>query len=111
VAITLLELSQRLDPTSPHSHSDLGLAYYLHARYREAIASLENARSLGPTHQSTLLLLPAVYAKAGRIDDAKRAAGRLLQHYPFFRRRDYTLFRDPAHNAAVVEGLRLAGVQ
>ena len=55
--------------------------------------------------------LAAVYAQAGRQEDAEREAKRVRELNPFFEVDSYgTVFRNPADRDKIIEGLRKAGL-
>lgn len=58
------------------------------------------------------LALAAAYAQSGRSEDAKRSAEMVKKLHPFFEvDSSFTLFRNPADRAKLLEGLRKAGLR
>lgn len=110
-SIAATEAARRFDPRlSSEAMFNLGLAYYLAGRYREAaqtVAGVEpRARSA-----SLYAVYAAALAQLGDTEGARRAAGELRRLDPFF---DVTRFGqrlvDPAHREKAQEGLRKAGL-
>ena len=110
-SIAATEAARRFDPRlSSEAMFNLGLAYYLAGRYREAAQTVAGVE---PSARSASLY--AVYAAAlaqlGDTEGAQRAAGELRRLDPFF---DVALFGqrlvDPAHREKAREGLRKAGL-
>jgi adenylate cyclase len=112
-AIHSYETTIRTDPNTPeHNLIQLGLAYYLKGRYGDAIRTLRKIVSRWPNSAGAHVALAAAYAQSGRPEDAKRAAQTVLRLNPFFELESYgSLFRNPADRAAIVEGLRKAGLK
>ena len=109
-AILSLETALRFDPNLNPNHSwNLGLAYYLKGRYKDAITLLERNIGLRPDNAFDYAVLAASYAQVDRRDKAAAAAVRRLN--PFFKVEEFgPQFRDPADAARMAEGLRKAGL-
>ncbi len=112
-AVAALEKSLRLDSAYPrNAWFHLGMAYYLRGQYAEALAVLEKGVVKTPDFTGYHLVLAATYARLGRKKEAARAADTLIHLDPFFKVESYgTAFRNPSHRAAIVEGLRSAGLK
>ena len=112
-AIEAYETVLRFDPrTSPGSHMMLGLAYYLKGQYDAAIRATERGLVRHSDFVGSYIGLAAAYAQAGRSEEAARAAVKVLELNPFFELDAYgTGFRNPADRAAIIEGLRKAGLK
>ncbi len=112
-AIELFESALRFDPNStPGSFMNLGLAYYLKGRYQDAISTLKRGVSQNPEFAGHYVGLAAAYGQAGRSDDAKFAAEKVLKLHPFFKLDSYgSVFRDSADRDKIIEGLRKAGLK
>jgi adenylate cyclase len=111
-AVAALEMSLRLDNTSVrNAWLHLGTAYYLKGQYGQALEILEKGVVKRPDFVGYHIALAATYARLGRPDDARRAANFVHRLDPFFKVKSFgTAFREPAHRAAIVEGLREAGL-
>lgn len=112
-ALAALEMVMRLDSgTRLNTWMHLGLAYYLKGLYDKALGALENGVVRRPNFAGYYIALAATYARMGRLDDATRAAEAVRRFDPFFKAGSYgTVFRDPIHKRAIVEGLRMAGLE
>jgi adenylate cyclase len=112
-AIHSLETGLRFDPNmGPGDFMELGLAYYLKGRYDDAIRTLERGVSRKPEFVGNHIALAAAYIQAGRSEDATRAAATVLRLHPFFELDWYgSMFRSPANRAAIIDGLRKAGLK
>jgi tetratricopeptide (TPR) repeat protein len=110
-SIAASEAARRYDPRLPaEGMFNLGLAYYLAGRYREAV---ETAVAVQPNART--VFLQAVHAGAlaqlGEDEAARRSAEEVRRLDPFF---DVKLFGqrlvNPAHRQKAQEGLRKAGL-
>ncbi len=108
-----METENRFNPhLGPGDFMELGLAYYLRDRYEDAIRILERGVGQKPGFVGHHIGLAAAYAQAGRAEEANKAATTVLRLSPFFETEAYgTAFRKPADRAALVEGLRKAGLE
>ena len=111
-AILALETALRYDPIlDPSGLANLGLAYYLKARYDDSVRVLERCARRNPDFLYCHLILTAVHGQMGRKDDATRSVLTVRRLAPFFTTDEYgSLFRDPADAARVIDGLRKAGL-
>jgi adenylate cyclase len=112
-AIQLLKTGLRYHPYArPMPYWALGLAYYLKEKYEDAIKTLEHVMGRDQNSAWNHLALAAAYAQSGRSEDAKRSAEMVKKLHPFFEvDSSFTLFRNPADRAKLLEGLRKAGLR
>ena len=112
-AIQSMETEMRFNPhLVPGDFMELGLAYYLKGRYEEAIRILERGVGQKPDFVGHHIGLAAAYAQSGRSEEAKQAATMVLRLSPFFETESYgTAFQSPTDRAALIEGLRKAGLK
>jgi adenylate cyclase len=112
-AIQPYEAALRYDPRpSPGTHMNLGLGYYLKGEYDMAINVVERGVAQYPDFVGNYIALAAAYARAGRSEEAARAAAKVLRLDPFFEVDSYgTVFRNTADRDAIREGLRKAGLK
>jgi tetratricopeptide (TPR) repeat protein len=81
-------------------------------QYDMAINTIERGVAQYPDFVGNYIALAAAYARAGRSEEAARAAGKVLRLDPFFEVASYgTVFRNPADRNAIREGLRKAGLK
>jgi adenylate cyclase len=91
---------------------ELALAYYLKRRYQDSVGTLEKGLSRRPDFVGYHMALAAAYAQLGRSEDAADAAAAVLRLHPFFEVDSYgSVFRNPKDRAAIIEGLRKAGLK
>lgn len=113
-AIRLINKAMRLSPL----YSAWYLAVLAHAQrllgqYDEAIDSYRASLSRNPNHIGPLIGLTATYSEVGRLEEAKAKAAELLELYPNFSLKQYSMaltYRDSARAAAVLDALRAAGL-
>lgn len=112
-AILALETALRFDPNMRVQHFwNLGLAYYLKARYDDAIAVLEKSIGRRPDSAYEHAVLAASYAQVNRPDKAMAAAATVRRLNPFFKVEEFgPQFGNPADAARMAEGLRKAGLE
>ncbi len=112
-AIKALEMSLRLDSSSPHNiWFHLGIAYYLKEDYGRASDILEQGLTKRPDFSGYHIALAAAYARLGRKEDAARQASAVHRLDPFFKVESFgTGFRQAAHRKAIATGLRDAGLE
>ena len=108
-----MEKAHRFNPNmDPDRYFDLGLAYYLQARYKDAVSLLERNLGRHPDHVISHIPLAAAYARLGRAKDAAREADTIRNRFPFFRVDSFgTRFRRPEDQHKVALGLRSAGLE
>jgi len=113
-AINSYEKAMRFDPNGfgPGSFMELALAYYLQGRYDDAVRTSKQGLTRSPNFAEPYIPLAAAYAQLGRSEEAASAAAMILRFHPFFELGSYgSRFRDPAHRAAIIDGLRKAGLK
>ena len=111
-AILALETAARIDPSmNPENHWYLAFAYYLKGRYGEAVTILERNIRRRTDNVFDFLLLAASYAQLGQSNRAARAIETVRRLDPFFKAKDFTLFRNQADTEKIAEGLRKAGLK
>jgi tetratricopeptide (TPR) repeat protein len=101
------------DPLSYEGHVALGIVRLRLRRYDDAAACLAQAVQANPRFSILYGLRASALALAGRIEDAKVAARRLLELEPTFRVRpfmDFAGFVQPETHEAIAVGLRQAGL-
>ena len=111
-AIDALETTLRFNPhMRPSNYMQLGLAYYLKARYEDAIEILERGLSWYPDDVFIHIPLAAAYAQDGQEQNAARVAAKIRRLHPFFHIDHYgTAFVRPADRSRIADGLRAAGL-
>jgi TolB-like protein len=114
--LALARRANRLTPGDRGAHFALCLIADVHlirAEYREAVAWASRALASNPNFDPTLWVLIAANAHLGRMDEARRYLGELRNLSP-----EITIAKiaagqpgkDASRTAALVEGLRLAGL-
>jgi adenylate cyclase len=89
----------------------LGTAYFLAGRTAEATRTMEQLAARDSTTAHNYIMLAAVYAEAGRAEDAARAAAEVRKLDPFFKTNSFgSLFRNPDHQTKIASALRKAGL-
>jgi len=108
----LLEIAARLDPKLPSQDLfNLGVAYFLLGRHGAAAQVFERTVARQDGNQFIHAMLAAIYADAGRKDDASREVTEVRRRNPLFDLETFgTLFRNPAHREKIVAALRQAGM-
>jgi adenylate cyclase len=82
-AVAAIETAQRFNPSLSASERQVaGLAFLLHGDYSRAIETLKRARAEAPGLVETYFLLPAAYARAGRLNEARDAAAEARRTVP-----------------------------
>ncbi len=112
-----LEAIEQALARSPHPHSfyllQRGRALYLLGRHEEAIESLGRATQQNPGVIVTRVYYAAALAQTGRLDDAEWEVAEILSLAPDFSVQAWAeaeLFTDDSYLAALVNGLRKAGL-
>lgn len=106
----------KLSPLDPHlffTHGVLGLASYSLGKFDEAAAWGQQAMSENPRFTANLRILAASLAAAGRFDEARAVAARLLEVDPGFHVVpfcDRYAFRDRGQRGTLAAHLRAAGL-
>ncbi len=114
-AIDWAERGIRLSPFDPWAFAAFGsfaLGHFLRGRYEEAVHAAYKAVQSNPGHSINYVLLAAMLAKIGRLEEAKTAAGRVLELHPAFRYGRHFSGVDcaPELSAALGEMLGAAGL-
>ena len=118
--IGLQKKADQLNPRSPwkyNRYNQMGYASLMLGKDQDAIAFLERALAMNPesgTSPWSHRVLAAAYARAGRIDEAKRSLAEADRHWPYDTIRSH--FPDNSSSAVYAQqirdfqaGLRLAG--
>ena len=112
-AIEVIKQAMRLNPVYPPYYLwNLGHAYLLTGRYKEAIETLKKTLARTPDFWPSHVLLAASYSAVGRIDEARAERAEVLRINP-----DFTLdswrhkrpFKNPEELDCRFEKLRRAG--
>ncbi|MGO4838339.1 tetratricopeptide repeat protein, partial [Rhizobiaceae sp. 2RAB30] len=115
-ALALLDRASRLSPRDLLAHISLSGTAHAHmilGNYEEALTWATRARAVNPNFDPVYWMLIAANAHLGYMGEAHRYLGELLKMAP-----DVTIARiaagqpakDPARLAAILDGLRLAGL-
>jgi adenylate cyclase len=116
VAIDYFHRSMRLSPVDPEKGialSGIGMSYLMLERYEEALAWGENALREMPNYGSSHRVLIGALVGLGRLDEARAAAGRLMEAFPTYTltlQRQINPWRDEAFGERYIEALHIAGV-
>lgn len=113
-ALVLLEAQARLDPFHPAQvHAIQGHAFYVLRRYQDAVAPLTECIRRGPHGVLGHVWLAATRVRLGQRDEARALMTELLTRIPHLsldRWRIFSLYRDPADTAHMVDALNEAGL-
>jgi adenylate cyclase len=113
-AIRFLEKAIRLNPFPPaYCIRDLGEAYRMAERYKEAITEFKRAIQTNPHYLEAHLSLTCTYTLMGRENDAEAAAAEVLRIDPDFSIQDYAEalpYKEKSDLNCVIEALRKAGL-
>jgi len=115
-ALVEFERARRLNPQDPAAFyilTGLGAAHMFAGNHDEAAGFAEQSAALYGEWDATFIVLAAALAYAGRIDEARRAVGRLKALLPgasISVVRDMVPVRDAKRLALWLEGLRMAGL-
>ena len=115
-AIERFSRAMRLSPLDPSllpwMQSGTAHAYLLTGQYDQAASWAEKALRGGARNPGALRAAAASFALAGRLEEARKVAARLLELFPEVRvsRSPPFYLRRPEDLARFVEGLRLAGL-
>lgn len=115
-ALSLFGRASRLSPRDPLAHIPLcGIAHVhmIRGDYAEALAWATRSYAVNANFDASLWMLIAAEAHLGRIDEARRHLAALLASAPrvnIASIRSGQPAKDPNRLAAVLEGLRLAGL-
>jgi TolB-like protein/class 3 adenylate cyclase len=111
-SIAASEAARRYDPRLPsEGNFNLGMAYYLAGRYRDALATFNETLRAEPELVFLQAGRAAAAAELGDAEQAAQAAAALRRLDPFFKLDTYgNRLVNPAHRAKLQEGLRKAGL-
>ena len=87
-AIDWAERGMRLSPFDPWAFAAFGslaLGHFLLGRYESAVQAAYRAVQSNTAHSINYVLLAAMLARVGRMEEAKAAAARVLELHPAFR--------------------------
>jgi TolB-like protein/DNA-binding winged helix-turn-helix (wHTH) protein len=115
-ALSLFQRASRLSPRDPFAHiclSGAAHAQVILGNYEEALASAARALALNPNFDPIYWMLIAANVHLGRMEEARHFLGELMRMAP-----DVTIAsirggqpaKDPTRLAAVLDGLRMAGL-
>lgn len=114
LALEQLSRAQRLDPVSTSFPIPMAHAYYFLERYEEALDQAQHFLKQHPDQHPALRIGAAAAAFAGRTDEARQLACRLLEVDPAFSvsriGRYLGPYRRPEFVEKYAEGLRKAGL-
>ena len=112
-AIKFMETGLQFNPRpEPGIYMELGLAYYLKERYKDAVKALQQGLAKKPDFVGHLIVLTAAYAQLGNVEDAKLSAQKVLRRHPFFEVDSYgTIFQKLSDRDHLREGLLKAGMK
>ncbi len=108
----MLEMAAELDPKLPSQDLfALGAAYFLQGELARAAQVFERTVARQDGNQFIHAMLAAIYADAGREEDAKRAVAEVRRQNPFFDQATFgTLFRNSSHREKLLAALQRAGL-
>ena len=114
-AVAAVETALRLDPRLPTGDRIVAaLAFLLNEEPERAVGISEYARAEAPDLDTIHVLLTAAYARAGRADDARRAAAEAIRLGPLnsveLYRLVYANFRRNEDLARILDDLRAGGL-
>ena len=116
-ALALFQRARRLSPRDPAAHISLcGTAHaqLILGNYDEALVSAARSLAVNPNFDATYWMLIAANAHLGRLDEARRFLEELKRIAPgvtIARIKAGQPAKDPGRLAAILEGLRLAGLE
>jgi adenylate cyclase len=116
-ALTYFNRAARLSPADPYAFAILtGIAHVrmILGEYAEALAVAERSLAASPNYDPTYWMLIAASAQLGRMDEARGWVAKFRALVPgmtIARIKAAQPDKDPTRMAAILEGLRLAGLQ
>jgi len=116
VAIPLAERLQRLSPTDLQMHfllNTAAIAHLVSGRYAEAVEITERSVRFYSELDVTYWILIPAYSHTGRIEEAEKAVGKLLELDPeacISGFRQQLPFNNPEHLQMLLEGFEKAGL-
>ena len=114
-SIEVVREYMRRDPFYPPiAVAFLGIGFHMLKRYEEALVALREFSARAPNHRVVHARIASVYARLGRMDEARKSVGELLRLDPAHRIQHHIAmfapYREQAHNDHFWEGLRMAGL-
>jgi adenylate cyclase len=119
-AVRMCETAMRLHPRAPLYYLGHTMtAYYWVGRYNESLAlagqHIDNCRKAGFMLGAVWGLTGSIMVKIklGRLSEARQNAEEILKIWPWYNldyARSIYFYRNPAHSAQVIDGLRMAGI-
>ena len=113
-ALALMHRAMRLSPHYPwYFLNFVGYAHHEIGRYGKAIEALRKSLARNPNAITTWVRIAAVYSEAGRADEARAAARRILNINPKFSVRAFAKalpYKDKVRLERVLAALRKAGL-
>jgi class 3 adenylate cyclase/TolB-like protein/Flp pilus assembly protein TadD len=111
-SVERLEFAKLLNPALAHDYRmNLGFAYYLQARYDDAIQIASSVGTGEGIDYFTHAVLAAAYGQLGRTDEAAREAQSVRRMWPFFNTDKFAAqWQEERDRALILEGLRKAGL-
>jgi tetratricopeptide (TPR) repeat protein len=110
-AITAMETAKRFDPHAVVLRLNLGIAYFVKDRYRDALDQTDVGLTRAPHHVALTALRAAALAELGNADEARRAADEVRRLSPMFEAENFgARFANAEYSAKLQEGLRKAGL-
>ena len=113
-ALELIRQAMRRNPYFPPIYLFvLGNAHRLMGNYDDAIAAIKAWRKADPTSRPALINLTVVHAQAGRMEEARATAKKLLKRFPTFSLKapkKILRYKHPADRQRYISSLRKAGV-
>jgi tetratricopeptide (TPR) repeat protein len=114
-AIPLIKQAIRRNPIPPGWYfMVLGNTYRMIGRFDEAMVELKKAIAYSPDELLAHVTLAAVYAEAGRLEEARVEAGEVMRIQPTFSLENYAKgmsYKNQAHSDRFIEALRKAGLK
>jgi adenylate cyclase len=116
VAIEHFHRAMRLSPVDPEKGialSGIGMSYLMLERFDEALSWGQTALREMPNYGSSYRVVIGALVGLGRLDEARAAAGRLMEAFPTFTltlQRQINPWRDEAFARRYVEAMAVAGV-
>jgi tetratricopeptide (TPR) repeat protein len=101
-------------PTANLAMTAIAHAYMALGQYDEALKAAERSLAVNPNYQPTYWMLISANAQLGRLDEARGWLAKLRAQVPavtIARIKAGQPGKDPSRMAAIIEGLRLAGLE